>query len=32
MKELRNGCPSMVPQTLTKPRVRRNATGSGITT
>src|SRR5688572_8848099 len=32
MNELRNGWPSMVPATLTRPRVPKNSTESGITT
>src|ERR1700719_3368529 len=32
MYELRNGWPSMVPRTLTRPRVPKNAAESGITT
>ena len=32
MKELRNGWPSIVPRTFTKPRVPKNATESGHTT
>jgi hypothetical protein len=32
MNELRNGWPSMVPRTLTRPRVLKNAAESGIIT
>lgn len=32
MKELRNGCPSMVPRTLTSPRVPKNSADPSICT
>ena len=32
MNELRNGCPSIVPRTLTSPRVPKNSAEPGMTT
>jgi hypothetical protein len=32
MNELANGCPSIVPRTLTRPRVPKNSADPGICT